>query len=126
PVKFFYNVTRKYNWEIIVPADSDIKTIADLEGKTIGVGGLSWGNVPVTRAILQEAGIDPATDVEIVPVGQGPSAVDAFRSGTIDALNQFDVVHSQIEADGFPIRRLDLPEKYLQLSGNSFAANESL
>src|SRR5690606_17622414 len=126
PVKFFYNVTRKYNWEIIVPADSEIQTIEDLKGKSIGVGGLSWGNVPVTRAILKEVGIDPETEVEIIPVGQGASAVEAFTSGQIDALNQFDVVHSLMEASGIEIRRLELPEKYLKLSGNSFAANEKL
>lgn len=126
PITFFYNVTREYNWEIIVLEDSEIETLGDLEGKTIGVGGLSWGNVPVTRAMLQEQGIDPETGVNIVPVGQGASAVNAFTSGQIDALNQFDVVHSQIEASGVPIRRIPLPEKYLQLSGNSFATNSEL
>lgn len=126
PVKFFYNVTRKYNWEIIVPENSDIKRLKDLKGKTIGVGGLSWGNVPVTRAMLKEVGLNTESDVTIVPVGQGASAVDAFKRGKIDALNQFDVVHSQIEASGIKIRRLPMPEKYLQLSGNSFAAPQSL
>lgn len=126
PVKFFYNVTRKYNWEIIVPEASSIKELKDLKGKIIGVGGLSWGNVPVTRAMLKEAGLNTETDVTIVPVGQGASAVEAFVRGKIDALNQFDVVHSQIEASGVKIRRIPIPNKYLQLSGNSFAASQSL
>jgi len=126
PITFFYNVTREYNWEIIVLEDSEIESLEDLRGATIGVGALSWGNVPVTRAMLQEAGIDPESDVDIVPVGQGASAVNAFTSGQIDALNQFDVVHSQIEASGTNIRRIPLPEKYLLLSGNSFATNTDL
>ncbi|MCZ7658150.1 MAG: ABC transporter substrate-binding protein [Xanthobacteraceae bacterium] len=33
------------------------------------------------------------------------------------------MVHSQIEAAGTPIRRLELPEKYRILSGNSFATH---
>jgi NitT/TauT family transport system substrate-binding protein len=123
PVKFFYDVTRKYNWEIIVPEASDIKSLKDLKGKTIGVGGLSWGNVPVTRAMLKDEGLNTDTDISIVAVGQGASAVDAFKRGKIDALNEFDVVHSQIEASGFKIRRLPMPEKYSELSGNSFAAS---
>ena len=123
PLKFFYNVTRLYNWQIVVPENSPIKTLTDLKGKKIGVVALSTGNVPVTRSMLREAGLNPGTDVEIVAVGQGPAAVNAFKTGQIDALNQFDVVHSQIEASGMPIRRLELPPKYRVLSGNSFATH---
>jgi len=123
PLKFFYNVTRLYNWQIVVPEASPIKTLADLKGKKIGVISLSTGNVPVTRSMLREAGLNPGTDVEIIGVGQGPAAVNAFKTGQIDALNQFDVVHSQIEATGFPIRRIEIPAKYRVLSGNSFATH---
>ncbi len=123
PIQFFYNVTRQYNWEIVVLENSPIRTLADLRGKRIGVISLSTGNVPVTRAMLREAGIDPQRGVEIIPVGQGPAAVNAFRSGQIDALNQFDVVHSQIAVSGTPIRRIPVPEKYRAISGNSFAAH---
>lgn len=123
PLKFFYNVTRVYNWEIVVLEDSPIKTLADLKGKKIGVVTLSTGNVPVTRSMLREAGLNPSTDIELVSVGQGPAAVNAFKTGQIDALNQFDVVHSQIAASGIKIRRIKLPEKYMVLSGNSFATH---
>ncbi len=126
PLKFFYNVTRAYNWEIIVLDESPIKTLADLKGKKIGVVTLSTGNVPVTRSMLREVGLKPGTDVELVAVGQGPAAVNAFKTGQVDALNQFDVVHSQIAASGIKIRRIKLPEKYMVLSGNSFAAHVDL
>jgi NitT/TauT family transport system substrate-binding protein len=123
PIKFFYNVNHSYNWEIVVPVASSINTLADLKGKTIGVIALSVGNVPVTRSILREAGLKPGDDVQLVAVGQGPATINTFTSGRIDALNLFDVVHSQMEADGIAIRRVPLPEKYRQLSGNSFAAH---
>jgi NitT/TauT family transport system substrate-binding protein len=123
PIKFFYNGTRVYNWEMVVPANSPIKTLGDLKGKTIGVIGLGVGNVPVTRSYLKEAGLNPGQDVQIVAVGQGPAAVNAFKTGQIDALNEFDVVHSQMENDGIAIRRIPIPEKYLALSGNSFATH---
>ncbi len=48
PVKFFYNQSRDYIWEFVVPQNSPIKTIADLKGKTIGVGSLSNSHIPVT------------------------------------------------------------------------------
>ncbi len=123
PLKFFYNVTRLYNWQIVVPEASPIKTLADLKGKKIGVISLSTGNVPVTRSMLRGVGLNPGTDVEIIGVGQGPAAVNAFKTGQIDALNQFDVVHSQIAATGFPIRVIEIPAKYRILSGNSFATH---
>jgi NitT/TauT family transport system substrate-binding protein len=123
PIQFFYNVTRIYNWEMVVPADSPIKTLADLKGKTIGVIGLGVGNVPVTRSYLREAGLNPGEDVQIIGVGQGAAAINAFKSGKIDALNQFDVVHAQMENEGIAIRRIPIPEKYLGLSGNSFATH---
>lgn len=123
PVKFFYNVTRRYNWEIVVLDESPIRTLQDLKGKTIGVIALSAGNVPVTRSLLREIGLNPGQDVQIVAVGQGPAAVNAFKTGRIDALNQFDVVHSQIEAEGTAIRRIPIPEKYEILSGNCFATH---
>jgi len=43
PIKFFYNVNHSYNWEIVVPAASPIKSIPDCKGKTIGVIALSVG-----------------------------------------------------------------------------------
>ncbi|HMV38192.1 MAG TPA: ABC transporter substrate-binding protein, partial [Plasticicumulans sp.] len=36
PLKFVYNYLRNSVWEFAVPADSQVKTIADLKGKTIG------------------------------------------------------------------------------------------
>ena len=123
PIKFFYNVTRRYNWEMVVPAASPVKTLADLKGKNIGVISLGTGNVPVTRSYLKEAGLTPGQDVQIISVGQGAAAINAFKSRQIDALNQFDVVHSQMENEGIAIRRIPIPEKYLAISGNSFATH---
>lgn len=126
PLRFFYNVTRVYNWEIVVLEQSPIRTLEDLRGRRIGVISLSTGNVPVTRAILRSVGIDPAREATLVPIGQGPAAVNAFLGGQIDAFNQFDVVHGQIEAAGTSIRRLPIPERFRLISGNSFAAHNDL
>lgn len=126
PIKFFYNVTREYNWEIIVLQDSPIRTLTDLKGKSIGVVALSTGNVPVTRAMLKSVGLEVGRDVDLVPIGQGPAAVNAFKTGRVDAFNQFDVVHATIEVQGTPIRRLAIPGDIKQISGNSFAAHIDL
>lgn len=123
PVKYFYNVTRVYNWEIIVLKDSPIKELKDLRGKKVGVNSLSTGNVPTTRSMLKEAGLEVGRDVELIATPQGAAAINALKTGRVDALNLFDVFHSEIDAAGTPIRRIPLPPKYLELFGNSFAAH---
>lgn len=127
PLRFFYNVTRVYNWEIVVPASSTIREFKDLRGKKIGVNSLGTGNVPATRSMLKEAGLQVGKDVELIPTPQGATAISALRSGRVDALNLFDVFHAEIEVySGIPLRRIPIPEKYLQLSGNSFATHVDL
>lgn len=126
PLKFFYNVTREYNWEIIVLRDSPIKSLADLRGKSIGVVALGTGNVPVTRAMLKSVGLEAGKDVDLVAIGQGPAAVNAFKTRRVDAFNQFDVVHATIEVQGTPIRRLPMPDDIRRISGNSFATHVDL
>ena len=123
PIKYFYNVTRVYNWEIVVPAESPIKELKDLRGKKIGVNSLSTGNVPVTRSLLTEAGLKVGSDVELVATPQGPIAINSLKTSRVDALNLFDVFHSEIDVGHFPIRRIALPDRYTQLFGNSFAAH---
>jgi NitT/TauT family transport system substrate-binding protein len=126
PLKFFYNVTREYNWEIVVLPDSPIKSLADLKGKSIGVISMSTGNVPVTRAMLKSVGLEAGKDVDLVSVGQGPAAVNAFKTRRVDAFNQFDVVHATIEVQGTPLRRLPMPDDIRRISGNSFATHVDL
>ena len=124
PLRFFYNVTRVYNWEIVVPVDSPIRDLKDLRGKTVGVNSLSTGNVPVTRSMLKEVGLQVGRDVELVATPQGGAAINALKTGRVQALNLFDVFHSEIEAfHGIPLRRVPIPKRYLAMSGNSFAAH---
>ena len=124
PLKFFYNMTRESAWEIAVPADSPIRSIADLKGKKLGVGALTWGNIPITRAMLKDVGVDPDKEIELVPVGVGAPAFRALTTGQVDALNLFDVQHAMLEESGTAIRRLELPPKYANLFSNGFIAHE--
>jgi NitT/TauT family transport system substrate-binding protein len=113
--RFAYNAVRRSPWEISVLDSSPIKSIKDLAGKTIGVGALTFGNVPMTRAILKRAGVE----AEIVPVGVGASAFFALRNGKIDALNLWDVQNAQLEVEGTKIRRLELPPEFSTAAGHS-------
>lgn len=123
PLTFFYNFMRGSVWQVAVPADSDIKTLADLKGKKLGVGAMTWANVPTTKAMLKEAGLEVDKDVELVAVGAGGPAFQAFNNGEIDALNLYDTAHAQLERSGTDIRRLDLPAKYTGLFSTGFVTH---
>lgn len=120
PIKYFYNATRESAWEFVVPAESPIKDLKELKGKKIGIGALTFGNVPITKAMFKELGFE----AELVPVGVGAPAFLAFREKKVDALNLFDTQHATLEVQGTAIRRLPMPKKYKDLFSNGFVAHE--
>jgi TRAP transporter TAXI family solute receptor len=68
--------------QIFVPADSDIKSIADFKGKRIGVGAPGSGGETTSRRVLNSYGL---TFDDITPerISDG-EMVDALRDGVID------------------------------------------
>jgi NitT/TauT family transport system substrate-binding protein len=119
PIVNYYEYTYPYKWDVTVSPDSPIKSYADLKGKKIGVSDLGTTDYPVTRAVLQNLGIDPDKDVQWVAVGAGVSAGVALQRKVIDALAYFDTGFGQIEAAGIPMRFLDRP-KDIPLIGGLF------
>jgi NitT/TauT family transport system substrate-binding protein len=124
PLKFFYNATPASVWEFAVLAKSPIASLKDLKGKKIGVGALTFGNIPITKALLDEVGIKADRDVELVPVGTGASAFLALTGGQVDALNLFDTQNALLETTGVAIRRLEMPEKYTRLFSNGYITHQ--
>ena len=124
PLKFFYNFTRRSPWEIAVPANSAIRTVTDLKGKTLGVGALTWGNIPITRSLLADAGLSAGKDVQLLPVGVGGPAFRAIKTGQVDALNLFGPMHAILETTGYKIRRLALKPKFTGLFANGMLTHE--
>jgi NitT/TauT family transport system substrate-binding protein len=122
PVRYFYNATPVYTMEFAVPAASPIKTLADLKGKKIGVGALTWGTIPSSRAVLKEASLNKG-DYNIVPVGVLGSGFNALNTGKIDALNYNSSWHDMLELSGTPLRRIAYPNPFGQMAGNGFIAN---
>lgn len=73
-------------YDVLVPADSDIQSISDLAGKTIGLSELAGGEVPLVRALLETNDIDPDTGVTYLEVGTNPGTLAiAFENGDIAA-----------------------------------------
>lgn len=69
---------------VLVAGDSPIKTLKDLEGKTIAVNALNnIGDITI-KAVLDKAGVD-YTKVKFVEIGF-PAMPDALAQGRVDAI----------------------------------------
>lgn len=117
PIVNFYEYTYPYKWDITVKPDAAIKSYADLKGKKIGVSDMGTTDYPVTRAVLQNLGIDPDKDVSWIAVGAGVSAGVALQRGIIDALAYFDTGFGQIEGAGIEMRFLPRPQNIPLIGG---------
>lgn len=117
---FFAYALREYrDW--IVPEDSQISSLQDMEGTVVGVSNLSGGEVPVVRHFLREAGLDPETDVDLVAAGETPATLAvAFEQDRIDSFAgaQSGIVPFKLETgmelrSMFPDTFADAPVEYL-------------
>ncbi|HYJ55057.1 MAG TPA: ABC transporter substrate-binding protein [Mycobacterium sp.] len=71
---------------VFAPNDSGIKAIADLRGKKIGVSEAGGGEVAFLESALRAEGIDPISDVTIIPIGDGgPETYAALNNKSVDA-----------------------------------------
>ncbi|MEH6724559.1 MAG: ABC transporter substrate-binding protein [Hyphomicrobiales bacterium] len=77
---------------LIVKEGSDIKSFADLKGKTIGhVPGIQWRTI--TKHLVRAAGLDPDKDVTLVDLAV-PQQVPAVLGGSVDATLSLEPVGS--------------------------------
>jgi NitT/TauT family transport system substrate-binding protein len=125
PIVNFYEYTYPYKWDVAVKPDSGIQKYEDLKGKKIGVSDLGTTDYPVTRAVLQNLGIDPDKDVQWIAVGAGVTAGVALQRGVIDALAYFDTGFGQIEAAGIDMRMLARPKNIPLIGGLFISAKDS-
>jgi NitT/TauT family transport system substrate-binding protein len=87
---------------IMVPADSPIKTLADLKGKTLGVAGgpldKSW--LLIVAYALRTANLDLRTETKQI-FGAPPLLAEKAKQGEIDAVLNFWPYAARLEANGF-------------------------
>jgi NitT/TauT family transport system substrate-binding protein len=125
PASYFYNAGPSNTLEIAVKADSDIRTLADLRGKSIGVGALTWGTIPQTRALLRSVGLTPGRDVQIVAVGVLGAGFHALREDRVQALNFNSTWIDLLEQEGVSARRLAYPPIFRRMVVNGYIAHRS-
>ncbi len=126
PVRLVMNWLRSQTFEFVALQSSPVNTLADLKGRKLGIGGLTWGNLPLSRAMLASANVAWGKDVELLPVGLGAAAWRRLQSGEVDALNLFVGEHGRMELSGIPIKRLPMPEPFRAIFSNGFVVGEKL
>jgi len=106
PLKFFYNYTPRFKYEMIVREDSPIKDIRELKGKVVGVESLGSTVTPVGQAMFKGLGIDPVKDVKWVAAPAGAPAGVAIQRGDVDGYVSYDTHSARLTNLGFKYRVL--------------------
>ncbi|AEA26353.1 nmt1/thi5 like domain protein [Pseudonocardia dioxanivorans CB1190] len=121
PITTIGGLVQNWPWVIATKTDSPVKSGADLKGKKIGVISLASGSAPYARAYVKAAGLDPQTDVELVPVGVGAQAAAALNGGQVDALALYTQAYTVIELAGTKLAYLDNPDVFQGIRSLSWA-----
>jgi NitT/TauT family transport system substrate-binding protein len=109
-------------WRVF--STSDVKTVADLKGKKIGVTTIGSQEDSVIRFILKERGLNPDRDFAIVAVGGAPTRLAALSKGIIQA-STF-IPPQDIAAEKLGLHELiDMSKLGLYNPGSCFASTKS-
>ena len=107
PLKSIMQIYYPDTFDIVVPVDSAVKTMADMVGKTIGLSDLAGGEVPMTRASIVETGLKEGSDVKLVVAGEGdPTTIRSFEQDRIQAYAGAKRDLLLIPAQGIPVRSI--------------------
>jgi NitT/TauT family transport system substrate-binding protein len=92
------------DWSVGVLDGSPIQSIKELKGKTIGVFSLATGGIAFLKSLMRQNGMDPEHDVQLVATGLGAPAVDALRTGKVQALLYWAAAMAGFENAGLKMR----------------------
>lgn len=124
PLVSFYPVSRRGTNVFIVKPDSPIQELADIKGKTVGVGDLGSGSVNYLRARLAGIGLS-LNDVNLLATGYGTPGYEALKNEVVDMAMSFTGGVARMTVAGYPVRVLPRPEaEEDQYSYNLFATED--
>jgi ABC-type nitrate/sulfonate/bicarbonate transport system substrate-binding protein len=82
----------------------EIRTVTELKGKTVGIGGIGEATEPMLKAMLRSAKMEPDRDVKILQVSGSGNRFAGLTAGLMDAAVLPPPYNLQAEAQGY--RRL--------------------
>lgn len=113
--KVVYNYYQGNVFSIVVPEESDIRSVPDLDGKNLGITSQAGGEVGLVQAALNQANLKEDEDVRITVVGEGgPQVARALENGDIDAFAGAIQDIPALQAAGIELRDIT-PERFAVL-----------
>ncbi|SFC62996.1 ABC transporter substrate-binding protein [Tropicimonas isoalkanivorans] len=116
-----YELKRNNGFAVGIPAGSDISSLEDLVGKTIGVPVAGGGLAMIIDESFRKAGLEP-TYTPVV-IGSGAPAAAAIENGRVDAAVLWDAAFGVVENQGVEFKYLDLGVQD-ELAGMSLVASQ--
>lgn len=101
--RIVYSNVAHNNNSIAVLADGKYQEVADFKGTDVGVFSMTSGGVPFLKAVLGEHGLTE-NDINMVPAGAGPAALEALNNGTISALALWNGAFAVFENQGAKLK----------------------
>ncbi|GIJ44010.1 exported protein [Virgisporangium aliadipatigenens] len=106
---YFGSYWPEWIYSLQVPDGSNVKSIADLKGKKIGVSAVASSGATFARTALELNGMsqDAAT---LVPIGAGAQQINAIKTGQVDALALWDIQYQMVKNAGVNLTPLPVKE----------------
>jgi len=120
PVKLVTVFQDKPSWDLI--AQPDIKSVAQLRGKNIGVMSPEGSLAVVAREMLRKNGLDPAKDVNLVTMGGDEVRFPALQTKSIEATLFSTAMSIKAQKDGFA--KLGNASEYANLIEGGLATSQ--
>ncbi len=125
--KAFYDFLTKNSFDVRTLPESAINRLADLKGKNVGTIDLTRGDLPLLRAQLQRAGLDPQRDVLFVALGPTMSVhAQALKESRVQALNLSWNNTVSVEAAGGKLKCITCDSEELQLASETTVATDAV
>jgi NitT/TauT family transport system substrate-binding protein len=124
-VELFFAQTSRVPFGMIARKDEDLKSVADLKGKTIAVTSPGSLTANLARYFVQQAGLDPDKDVSLVSVGGGGEILGALKSGKADAAMLFEPFVTIGIQQGFATMLVDVPQKLDAFSSSPLSISKA-
>lgn len=105
-IRTFYSyIPNNPYWPVVLPG-SPIRSLADLQGQTVGTFSLAGDGAGLLTGVMREEGLDTGS-MNVVEVGTGATALQALQTGRIAAYIGYDSVYAEIEAMGTELTKID-------------------
>lgn len=99
-VRGYYASVRGDTFGIALPADSGLRSLTQLRGKTLGVAGYNSAGALYARALMRSLGMEPGRDYAIADTGLGATAAAAFNARQVQAFAFDDIEHVRLAQQG--------------------------